>query len=146
MKPMISFIVAILLLFSMIACGQRDKSKIIEQYKYDEDTNVLTVLYRNKPGSWLKEGMTCYGIIMVRDENGVPKRIKEVSAKVISMHSESIKMESLEDVIINRIVGCSKVSIKKGEYWDELDGELFKTREEVIQYIDNHYPGLRMTH
>ena len=146
MKQIILIIAGILLLLSVVACSQRDKSKILEQYKYTEETSVLTILHKNKLGSWIKEGMTCYGIIMVRDENGIPKRMKEIHAKVISIHSESIKMEALEDIIINPIVGCNKVSLKKGECWDEVDGELFKTKEETIQYIDDHYPGLRMKH
>lgn len=137
-------VVGVLLIMSTVACAKRDKSKILEQYKYDEVTSVLAVSNKQKLASWLKEGITCYGIIMVRDENGLPKRMKEVYAKVISVYPERIKMEALEDVIINRIVGCNKVSIKKGEYWEELDGELFKTKAEAIQFIDDNYPGLRL--
>jgi len=141
---MILIIAGISLLLSIVACSERDKSKIIEQYKYEGNTNVLTELNKKKLGSWVKEGITCYGIIMVRDENKRPVRLKEVQAKVLSIHSENIKMEALEDVAINRTIECNKVTLKKGECWDEIDGELFKTREEAIRFIDDKYPGLRM--
>lgn len=144
MKQLILNIAFILLLLNIVACGQRDKSKILEQYKYDGDSNILTVLNKKKLDSWVKEGITCYGIVMVRDENGLPVRIKEIHAKVISISSESIKMEVLEDMSVTRLVGCNKVSLKKGECWDEVDGDLFKTKEDAIQFIDNKHPGLRM--
>jgi len=144
MKQFNLIIACIVLLLSMFACGHSDKSKILEQYKFDEDATVIGVLNKKKLNSWLKEGMTCYGILMVRDENGHPKRIKEIQAKVIRINTESIKMEALEDIMINPIASCNKVSLKKGESWDEIEGELFKTKQEAIQYIDQQYPGLRI--
>lgn len=146
MKQLILNIACVLLLLNVVGCGQRDKSKILEQYKYDVDTSDSTVSHKKKPVPWLKEGTTCYGIVMVRNENKTPTRIKEVYAKVISIRPENIKMEALEDVYINRLVECNYISLKKGECWDEAEGELFKTREEAIQFIDSKYPGLRMKH
>lgn len=143
MKRAALIFVFFLVALSFAGCGQRDKSKIIEQYKYEEDSSSLNVKYKRKIGDWLKEGINCYGIVMVRDENKVPVRLKEIYAKVISIHSESIKMEILEDVYMNRTIECNKITLKKGESWDELDGELFKTREEAIRFIDTKYPGLR---
>lgn len=143
MKSLAFIVVFFLATLDFAGCGQRDKSKIIEQYKYDGDVNVLEVRYKKEIGDWLKEGVSCYGIVMVRDGNKVPVRLKEVYAKVISIHSESIKMEILEDVYMNRAIECNKITLKKGESWTELDGELFKTREEAIKFIDTKYPGLR---
>lgn len=144
MKQFYLLIAHIILLLSIFACGQRDNSKILEQYKFDEGSIVSNVIDKNKLNSWIKEGTICYGILIVRDENKLPKRIKEIQAKVINIHPECIKMEVLEDVMINPLVSCNKVSLKKGECWDELDGELFKTREDAIHYIDLQYPGLRI--
>lgn len=144
MKQQILIIACFSLLINLAGCRQYDKSKIIEQYKFDEDISVLNEKYPNGLGVWLKEGTICYGILLVRDENKLPIRMKEVQAKVINVHSESVKMEALEDVAINRTIECNKVTLKKGECWDEVDGELFKTREEAIRFIDEKYPGLRM--
>jgi len=144
MKQLILILAWFLLLINTVGCSQHDKSKIIEQYKYNEEISVLNVKYKKEIGTWLNEGTICYGIVLVRDENKRPIRLKEVQAKVISIRSESIKMEVLEDVAINRTIDCNKITLKKGECWDEVDGELFKTREEAIQFIDNKYPGLRI--
>lgn len=144
MKQLIFILAWFLLLINAAGCRQYDKSKVIEQYKYSEDISVLKVKYKKEIGTWLNEGTICYGIVMVRDENKRPIRLKEVQAKVISIRSESIKMEVLENVIINPAIECNKVTLKKGECWDEVDGELFKTREEAILFIDDKYPDLRI--
>lgn len=144
MKQLILILAWFLLLINAVGCRQYDRSKIIEQYKYNEDISVLNVKYKKEIGTWLNEGTICYGIVMVRDENKRPIRLKEVQAKVISIRSESIKMEVLENVIINPAIECNKVTLKKGECWDEVDGELFKTREEAILFIDDKYPDLRI--
>lgn len=144
MKQLILILAWFLLLINAVGCRQYDKSKVIEQYKYNEDISVLNVKYKKEIGTWLNEGTICYGIVMVRDENKRPIRLKEVQAKVISIRSESIKMEVLENVIINPAIECNKVTLKKGECWDEVDGELFKTRAEAILFIDDKYPDLRI--
>jgi hypothetical protein len=138
-------IVACILLFSNITgCGQSDKTKILEQYKYEDNSNILTVNVNKKLDPWLKEGLKCYGIIMVCDLTGKPLRIKEVNVQVVSIQPEGIKMKALEDVVINRTIECKKVSFKKGDSWNEEYGEIFKSREEAINYIDINYPGLRI--
>jgi hypothetical protein len=127
----------------MMACSQRDKSKVLSQYKFEDNPGVLTVNINKEPDSWVKEGIKCYGIIMVCDLAGNPLRIKEVHVQIIKVQPGKIKMEALEDVIINRTVECTKVSFKKGESWDEEYGEIFETREAAIKYMDDNYPGLR---
>jgi predicted transcriptional regulator len=144
MKHFFLILACVLLLFTEFGCGQYDKSKRIEQYKYEEDISVLNVKFKPEMGKWLKEGRICYGIVIVCDENKVPIRLKEVQAKVITINSDKITMQTLENVPINHSINCNKVALKKGEFWDEVDGELYKTREEAILYIDDKYPGLRM--
>lgn len=140
--------ILIITVFSLVACltdcRQRDKSKIIEQYKYDGEKGTLNVLYKKKLESWVKEGTICYGIVMVCDNNDLPIRLMEVHAKVVSIQPDGIKMESLEDLTVKKYVQCDKLSLKTGQYWMEVDGELFKTRVEAIKFIDENYPGLRL--
>jgi len=143
LKQMQVVVACILLFPSITGCGQRDKTKILEQYKYEDNSNILTVNVNAKLDPWVKEGITCYGIIMVCDLAGKPLRMKEVNVQVVSIQPESIKMKALEDVLINRTIECKKVSFKKGDSWNEEYGEIFKTREEAIKYIDLNYPGLR---
>lgn len=144
MKQLILIIAGVLLLLNITGCGQRDKSKILEKYKYDESKSSLNEIIHNKLGSWVKEGITCYGIVIVHDESGYPLRIKEVNAKVISIQPDKIKMKSLENINLSPVVGCDKFTLKEGEDWDEIEGDLFQTKEEAIKFIDTYYPNLRV--
>jgi hypothetical protein len=144
MKIFIYRIAGILLLLNLANCNQSDKTKILEQYKYEENTGNSNRLVDKKMDAWLKEGITCYGIVMIFSNDGRPVRAKEVKAKVLSIQPDRIKMEALENVFLNQVKGCTKYSIVEGEVWDEIEVELFQTKEEAIRYIDTNYPGLRM--
>lgn len=144
MKSLIFIIAGIVLLLNLWSCSQSDKTKILEQYKYEESKDVSNDLIVKRIGPWVKEGMTCYGIVVVHGENGLAARAKEVKAKVISIQSDKVKMRSLENVIMNQVEGCNKFSLKEGEDWDEIEGDLFQTKEEAIKFIDDNFPGLRM--
>ena len=144
MRQLILIIAVIFLMLNISGCSQGDKSKILEKYKYDESIGVPTELVRNKIGVWVKEGVICYGIVVVHDESGKPVRVREVRAKVISIEPNKIRMRSLENITMAQVKGCNKYSITVGEDWDELEGDLFQTKEEAIKFIDAKYPGLRM--
>lgn len=143
MKQLILIIAGVLLFFFMPGCGQSDKSKILEQYKYEpkEDSNEMI---QKKIGSWVKEGIACYGIVIVDDRNGFPLRIKVVHAKVISIQSDKIKMRSLENIDMSPVEGCDKFTLKEGDDWNETEGDLFQTKLEAIKFVDTYYPNLRM--
>jgi len=143
-KPLISIIAGVFLLLNFAGCRQTDKSKILKQYKYDSAKIVSNEIFKKKLDTWVKEGVICYGIVIVNDASGLPLRIKEVNAKVISIQSDKIRMKSLEDIVMAPIKGCTKHSITKGEEWEETEGDLFQTKEESIKFIDTKYPGLRL--
>ena len=146
MKDFIHILFIFLLLLTIEGCERADKSKEIAKYKYDDTSNIMTVKVDKSVGPWVKEGVDCYGLIMVCDLEGNPIRIKEVHVRVLEMDSNKIKMQALEDVMANKTLECKKISFKKGQSWDEEYGEIFRTREEAIKYIDKKYPGLRVTH
>lgn len=144
MKQLILIIAGALLLLNISGCGQPDKSKILEQYKYDESKIVSKEMIPKNLGSWVKEGISCYGLVIVHDESGYPLRIKEVKAKVISIQPDKIKMKSLENINLSPVVGCNKFTLREGEDWDEIEGDLFQTKEEAVKFIDTYYPNLRV--
>lgn len=144
MKQIILVIVCIWLIVNIAGCGPRDKSKILAQYKYDDSASVSATSTVKKLEPWVKEGVNCWGIIMVTDNAGNPLRIKEVHVKVIGIKPQSVKLQALENVILGRTIQCNKVTFKKGDSWNEEYGDLFKTREEAIKYIDDKYPKLRI--
>lgn len=105
-----------------------------------EGQAAVTVVLRKKVGTWIKEGVTCYGIIILADKEGNPKKVREIEAKVVSIQPDKIKMLVLEDLLLAPVEGCNKTGMKKGETWDELEGDLFQTRAEAINYISTKYP------
>jgi len=125
------------------ACKSGDRSKELSQYTYDGDNQILNEALKTKVGKWIEEGATCYGILILQDENGLPKKLKEVKAKVILLESDKIKMKSLEDITLAPVEGCNKLGIRKGETWWETEGDLFLSKEEAVSFIDKNYPGLR---
>ena len=140
MKKLVSIILVVVIAVSILCCGSGNKSRQIKEYKYSEEKVAVTGDLQKKVGAWIKEGMTCYGIIMLIDKDGLPKKVEAIEAKVISIQPDKIKMKAMEDLVLAPIEGCTKVGMKKGETWDELEGDLFQTREEAIKHIDTKYP------
>ncbi len=144
MKKLILMIVTCILTLYMSGCGQSDKSKILEKYKYVESNNSPDDMIKKKLDPWVKEGMICYGIVIVHDESKNPLRVKEVHSKIISIEPDKIRMRSLENIRMAEIKGCKVFSLQKGEDWIELEGDIFRTREDAIKFIDTRFPDLRM--
>ncbi|MEK7718723.1 MAG: hypothetical protein AAB347_03820 [Bacteroidota bacterium] len=140
MKQLMSIIVGVVFAGSTLSCGSGSKSKQIKEYKYTEGKAAVTGNLQIKVGAWIKEGMTCYGIIILTDKDGLPRKVEAIEAKVISIQPDKIKMKAMEDLVLAPVEGCTKIGIKKGETWDELEGDLFQTRAEAIKHIDTKYP------
>jgi len=140
MKQLMSIILVAVFAGSILNCGSGNKSKQIKEYKYTEEKVAVTGVLQKKVGNWIKEGMTCYGIVILTDKDGNPKKVKEIEARVVSIQPGKIKMKAMEDLVLAPVEGCLKTGLKKGETWDELEGDLFQTREDAINYIDTKYP------
>ena len=140
MKQLMSIILVAVFAVSILSCGSGNKSKQIKEYKYTEEKAAVTGVLQKKVGTWIKEGMICYGIVMLTDKDGIPKKVKEIEAKVVSIQPDKIKMKAMEDLVLAPVEGCTKIGMKKGETWDELEGDLFQTRAEAIKHIDTKYP------
>lgn len=140
MKQLMPIILVVIFAGSNLSCGSGNKSKQIKEYKYTEEKAAVTGVLQKKVGPWIKEGMTCYGIVVLTDKDGIPKKVKEIEAKVISIQPDKIKMKAMEDLVLAPVEGCIKTGMKKGETWDELEGDLFQTRAEANNYIGTKYP------
>lgn len=127
------------------ACRSNNREKEIAGYHYEAVDTGLNGQLKTKVGTWIEEGAVCYGILVLPNENGLPKKMKEMKARVVLLAHDQIKMKSMEDIVLAPVEGCSKMGIRKGETWWEKEGELFQTREEAIAFIDTNYPGLRAT-
>ncbi len=144
MRQLTSILLVAIVAGILFSCGSGKKSQQIKDYKYTAEKAALSGVLQKKVGDWIKEGVTCYGIVLLADKDGTPRKAKEIEAKVISIQPDKIKMKAVEDFVIAPISGCTKVGLKKGETWDELEGDLFQTRDEAIKFIDTKYPETQL--
>lgn len=140
----LKFIVLVIILAGTIwGCGSGNKSKQIKDYKYTDEKAAVKDSIPMKVGSWISEGMICYGVVIMVDEKGKAKKAKEIEAKVVSIQPGLIKMKAMEELVMSPVQGCNKMGIKKGETWEEKEGELFRSRDEAVRFIKINYPGLQ---
>jgi hypothetical protein len=144
MRQLTSVLLVAIFAGILFSCGSGKKSQQIKDYKYTEEKAAVAGVLQKKVGDWIKEGVTCYGIVILTDKDGVPRKVREIEAKVISIQPDKIKMKAVEDLVLAPIAGCTKVGMKKGETWEEIDGDLFQTRDEAIKYIDTKYPETQL--
>ncbi|MEI7831394.1 MAG: hypothetical protein WCI31_16565 [Prolixibacteraceae bacterium] len=144
MRKLTSVLLVAIVAGGLWSCGSGKKSQQIKDYKYTEEKSAVSGALQKKVGEWIKEGMTCYGIVILTDKDGTPKKAREIEAKVISIQSDLIKMKALEDLVLAPVAGCTKVGMKKGETWEEKEGDLFQTRDEAIKFIDTKYPETQL--
>jgi hypothetical protein len=83
----------------------------------------------------VKEGITCYGVVVGIDKDGKPLYGKPVKAKVVNIKGNEVKMKALESVSLAEVKGCTKMGIKKNETWIEKEADLFQTEEEAINFL-----------
>lgn len=136
MKRSISLIISIILFSVLQSCNSSNKSSEIEKYKYTETTVQLNDTLKKKVGNWVREGVECYGLVMLTDNDGSVKAIKEIKAIVLTIQSDKIKMKALENISLAPKEGCTKMGISKGETWWEEEGDLFLTRDEAIAFAN----------
>lgn len=144
MKQLTPIFLAMVFAVCFSGCGSGNKSQKVKEYKYTEEKVVPSGVLQKKVGPWIKEGITCYGIVILADKEGNPKKVREIEAKVISVQPDMIKMKATEDLILAPVEGCTKVGMKKGETWEEKEGDLFQTREEAIKFIDTNFPDTQL--
>lgn len=129
-------IIGLLIIISIFqGCHSGNKSKEVAGYQYKGASMKLNEKLETKIGSWVKEGMECYGVAIMSDKEGNVKVAKEIKSKVVEIQNDKIKMKALETVSLAPKVGCNKIGVTQGEIWWEEDGELFRTREEAIAFI-----------
>lgn len=126
---------ALMLLFGAFSCRNKSKSDEIASYDYSSKVKLSKVL-EERVGSWIKEGIDCYGIIVVySDQEKNVLRGKSIKAKTLVITEKAIKMKALESVNMSPKQGCSKMGLEEGDTWWENEGDLFQTREEADAYI-----------
>jgi hypothetical protein len=131
---------AALLLFLAVGCSNNgsDKDKqsnaLDEAYILSEDESLNDKLDA-KVGDWVEKGKECYGIVIAPMGDG-KVLAGSVKAKVMIVKPDRFKMKALEKVSLMDEVGCNQLSIKYGETWWEEEGDLFLSRQEAVDKIN----------
>ena len=123
----------------LLGCSSSKKTDEIAYYQYTEKLpDEFNGEWQSLIGDWLEKGVECYGLVVAINANNVPQRGKPVKAKVLRISKKEIKMRALEDVSMAQIKGCTNLGILKGETWKEKEAELFKTKEEALDYLQKN--------
>lgn len=134
---------------SLIGCGtgKKGSSEAKNNNFYDQVLNDPTTLskesdkaepngkLKEKVGSWVKEGLVCYGLVVATNKDGREVYARPVKARIIKIEDDRIKMETLEDINLGEKGGCSKMNFTSGSTWWETAGEIFKDRQDAIEYL-----------
>ncbi len=134
MKNQLPFII-LLIFFLFQGCNSKKRASEVAGYTYNEKATVTNQTSLKIPGDWVKEDVDCYGILVAVDKEGKQLSGKPIHAKVVSVTATEIKMKALETVSLAEVKGCTKMGLSKGDSWNETEGDLFKTREEAIDFL-----------
>lgn len=138
MKNVIKSVLVIIPVFMLASCNTREvkpDAEVIASINQDKEV-ILNENLDTKVGAWVDEGVECYGIIISIFSDG--KTVgKPVKAKVMSVKPDKIKMKAVESVSIMEGVGCDKLGLNYGETWWETEGDIFRTKEDAVEYLHN---------
>jgi len=132
MKNQSILIIIILFLFS---CNSQKKTNEVASYEYEEEKVEMSAELRSKTPEWVVEGKICYGLVVQIDSKKNAVKGKPIKAKVIQIQKNTIKMKALETVSLVKVVGCTKMGLNKGDFWDEEDGDFYLTKKDAINAL-----------
>ncbi len=131
-------LLVLLLALLLAGCQSKKRSEEVKNYAYQEEngsgsTSGAPVRMESKP--WVEEGVVCYGLVVGIDDHGRIQHGLPIKARVLELRPDSAKMKALETVSLAQVKGCSKMGLTKGDTWWEVEGDLFKTREEATAWL-----------
>jgi len=132
----LSTILAVIMMLS--ACNSSNKSSPETTYEYVEEKYELNDMLKQKIGDWAEEGVVCYGLIVLKHEDGTLDYGVPVKSKILRIKSDSIKMKSLEKINLGDNSSCSQMGISYGQKWWESEGDIFKTKEEAEAFLEKN--------
>jgi len=117
-------------------CNNSPKPKQVTQEPViEEEDGKLNDVLQQKIGSWAKEGVECYGLVVLTNSKKVVQAGKSVKSVIVRIKSDSLKMKVLEDVSLGQKKDCALLGVTVGYTFWESDGDLFQTREEADNFL-----------
>ena len=131
----IVFFTSLITLF-LLSCDNSKKSNEVATYTYEEEQVEMNQELKAAIPDWVEVGKVCYGLVVqVDSETKEPLRGQPVRAKVVQIGENAVKMKSLETIMIAQTARCNRQLIDKGEVWDEMEGDLYLTRQDAIEAL-----------
>ena len=132
----LKFFFMLLIALGIYSCNSSKKSEEVASYTYEEEIIELNDSLKAKIPDWVEEGKICYGIVDLKNEKTKRKIMgKPVKAKVVQINENSVKMKALESVSLMPFDGCNQLGISKGQVWDEVQGDLYLTKQNAIEAL-----------
>jgi hypothetical protein len=129
------FLFAILLSF-LTNCNNSPKPKqVVQSPAAVEEEGKLNDALNKKIGSWAREGVECYGLVVLTNSKQVIQTGKSVKTVIVRINSDSLKVKVLEDVSLGQKKDCNLLGVTVGYTFWESDGDLFQTREEADNFL-----------
>ncbi len=125
----------ILALILLAGCNSQHKSDEVASYKYNEEEVKMSDVLKKKVPDWVTEGKICYGTIVQIDKDKKLIAGKPIKAKVVQIKSDAVVMKALENISMVDVKGCSKMGLRRGDIWNEKDGDLYLTRQDAINSL-----------
>jgi hypothetical protein len=126
-----------LIAMTLTFCRQSETSPVDRDSSLVEKKDSLNTIAGSanpKIGEWVQKGVECYGIVIVNFADG--RTIgKAVKCKVMALKPDKVKMKTIESVSLMESEGCDKLGLAYGDTWWELEGDIFKTKEEADKYL-----------
>lgn len=97
---------------------------------------VLGVENNTQLKEWMQPGAECYGIVAYFNGDKFVEATT-VKSQIVEISVRGIKCKALETANVFGHFGCEKIGIKTNDIWYELPNDLFKTREEAVNFIAN---------
>lgn len=129
-------LLVIVLTLLVTGCHSKKRSEEVKNYAYQEGSGASgDSAYRLPSKPWVEEGLECYGLVVGIDDYGRMLTGLPIKAKVLTIRPDSVRMKALETVSLAHVKGCKKLGLTRGDIWWEVEGDLFKTREEATAWL-----------
>ncbi len=131
-----NFIFLLVLSVSILTgCNSNPKKPSDNTIQFKDEVVKLNDSLQKKMGVWVKEGVECYGLVVLANKDNTIKYGRSVKTTIVRIASDSVKVKAMEEVNLAKIKGCSKLGVSTGYTWWEKEGDLYLTREEADNYL-----------
>jgi len=126
----------LILLFVLAGCRNKPRIKYSmppANYFVLEEVDSLPDSLKIRFPDWIEPGLTCFGVAKIIDATGEYNSLDfPIPLKIVSFHLNGVKCRVTDNVYPYETFGCTRIGVKKGELYMETDGQLYRTKRDVL--------------